>query len=220
MRKNAKKIRIALVDDHKLFRAGIRALLEQVKGFDIVLEAGNGKELLDKLPQTRIDIILLDIAMPVMDGIETTKVLQQKFPKINVIILSLHDEDRFILHLMEIGASGYLLKDADPDEVEHAIRTVYADGHYFTDFVSNVMHRKVTNKSVRKLKIYNYKVDLSDRELQVLDLICEGKTNAEIATEINLSQRTIEGYRLRMLNKLKVNNTAGLVAYAINNGLV
>lgn len=215
-----KKIRIALADDHKLFRAGIRALLEQIKGFEIVLEAGNGKELIDKLPGSRAEVVLLDIDMPVMDGIETTKQLQKKAPHLKIIILSLHDEDRIILHLMEIGASGYLLKDADPDEVENAVRKVHADGHYFSDFVSNIMLRRVTNNSVRKSKVFNYKVDLSERELVVLGMICEGKTNAQIADEISLSQRTIEGYRIRMIDKLNVNNTAGLVAYAIKNHLV
>lgn len=214
------KIRIALVDDHNLFRAGIRVLLEQIEDFEIVLEAANGKELLDQLPDSGVKVILLDIDMPVMDGIEATKEVQKRFPDIKVIILSLHDEDRIILHLMEIGASGYLLKDADPDDVEQAIRKVHANEHYFSHFVSGVMLRKVTNKSVRKSNIFNYKVDLSEREFVVLRLICEGLTNAQIADEINLSQRTIEGYRIRMIDKLKVNNTAGLVAYAIKNHLV
>ncbi|MFB0908214.1 MAG: response regulator transcription factor [Spirosomataceae bacterium] len=215
-----KKIRIALTDDHKLIRAGIRLLLEQVDDFEVVLEAANGEELLDALPRKRVDVVLLDINMPVLDGIETTKILRQKFPKVKIIMLSLHDEDRFILHLMELGASGYLLKDAEPEEVEKAIRTVKVGELYFNDTVSKVMLRKATNKSVRNSKVFNYKVDLSERELEVLNLICEGLTNAQIAEEVSLSQRTIEGYRLKMLNKLKVKNTAGLVAYAIKNHLV
>jgi DNA-binding NarL/FixJ family response regulator len=215
-----KKIRIALTDDHKLIRAGIRVLLEQVDDFEVVLEAANGEELLSALPRKRVDVVLLDINMPVLDGIETTKILRQKFPKVKIIMLSLHDEDRFILHLMELGASGYLLKDAEPEEVEKAIRIVKEGEVYFNDTVSKVMFRKATNKSVRSSKVFNYKVDLSERELEVLNLICEGLTNAQIAEEISLSQRTVEGYRLRMLNKLKVKNTAGLVAYAIKNHLV
>jgi DNA-binding NarL/FixJ family response regulator len=215
-----KKIRIALTDDHKLIRAGVKVLLEQVDDFEVVIEAANGEELLKALPRKRVDVVLLDIDMPVLNGIETTKILQQKFPKLKIIMLSLHDEDRFILHLMELGASGYLLKDAEPEEVEKAIRTVKGGELYFNDIVSKVMFRKATNKSVRKSKVFNYKVDLSERELMVLKLICEGLTNAQIAEEISLSQRTVEGYRLKMLNKLKVNNIAGLVAYAIKNHLV
>lgn len=195
-------------------------MLEQVDDFEVVLEAANGEELLSALPRKRVDVVLLDINMPVLDGIETTKILRQKFPKVKIIMLSLHDEDRFILHLMELGASGYLLKDAEPEEVEKAIRIVKEGEVYFNDTVSKVMFRKATNKSVRSSKVFNYKVDLSERELEVLNLICEGLTNAQIAEEISLSQRTVEGYRLRMLNKLKVKNTAGLVAYAIKNHLV
>lgn len=215
-----KKIRIALVDDHKLIRAGMRVLLEQMDDFKIVIEAANGEELLNRLPKTRVDVVLLDIDMPVLDGIETTKILQEKFPRIKIIMLSLHDEDRFIIHLMELGASGYLLKDAEPEEVEKAIRTVNGGERYFNDTVNKVMFRKATNKTVRNAKTFNQKVDLSEREISILSLICEGLTNAQIAEEINLSQRTIEGYRLKMLNKLEVKNTAGLVAYAIKNYLV
>lgn len=215
-----KKIKIALVDDHKLIRAGMRVLLEQTDDFKIVIEAANGEELLNKLPKIRTDVILLDIDMPVLDGIETTKILQEKFPRIKIIMLSLHDEDRFIIHLMELGASGYLLKDAEPEEVEKAIRSVNGGERYFNDTVNKVMFRKATNKTVRNSKVFNQKVDLTEREISILSLICEGMTNAQIAEEINLSQRTIEGYRLKMLNKLEVKNTAGLVAYAIKNYLV
>lgn len=215
-----RKIKIALVDDHKLFRAGVRSLLEQVEDFEVVMEAANGQELLDQLIKMRVHVVLLDIDMPILDGIKTTEILQERFPRLKIIILSLHDEDRFVLHLMEIGASGYLLKDADTDEVEKAIRTVMTQEHYFNDFISKVMLRKATTKSVRSSRIFNFKVDLSERELQVLRFICEGLTNAEIAEELDLSQRTIEGYRLRMFEKLKVKNTAGLVAYAIKKQLV
>ncbi|MDP5120877.1 MAG: response regulator transcription factor [Spirosomaceae bacterium] len=216
----SKKIRIALTDDHKLMRAGVRVLLEQIPDFEVVIEAANGEELIKALHKKRAHIVLLDIDMPVMNGIETIEVLQEKFPRMKVIMLSLHDEDRFIIHLMELGASGYLLKDAEPEEMEKAIRTVKAGEIYFNDNVSKVMFRKATNKTVRSKKVFNHKVDLTERELEVLKLICEGMTNAQIAEEVNLSQRTIEGNRLKMLNKLKLNNTAGLVAYAIKNQIV
>ena len=130
----------------------------------------------------------------------------------------MQDEDQYILHLMEIGASGYLLKDTDPEEVENAIRKVVTTGHYFSEYVSRVMLRKVSQKA--NSKVFNYKTDISDRELEVLKLICEGLTTTEIAEKIFLSPRTVEGHRLRMLEKLGVKNTAGLVAFAIRNGLV
>lgn len=215
-----KKIRIALTDDHKLIRAGVRVLLEQISDFEVVIEAANGEELIKALHKKRAHIALLDIDMPVMNGIDTIQILQEKFPRMKVIMLSLHDEDRFIIHLMELGASGYLLKDAEPEEMEKAIRTVKAGELYFNDIVSKVMFRKATNKSVRNKKVFNHKVDLTEQEIVVLNLICEGLTNVQIAEEISLSQRTVEGYRLKMLNKLKVKNTAGLVAYAIKNQIV
>ena len=133
--------------------------------------------------------------------------------------LSMHDEDQFVLHLMEIGANGYLLKDTDPEEVEKAIRKVHETDIYFSDFVSKIMLRKMNRKTQQENKIFNYKTDLSERELQVLKYICEGLTTAEIGDIVALSPRTVEGHRLRMMEKLRLKNTAGLVAFAIRNNL-
>lgn len=132
----------------------------------------------------------------------------------------MHDEDKYILHLMEIGANGYLLKDNDPEEVEKAIRKVVETDIYFSDFVSKVMLRKMTRKNQQENKIFNYKTDLSEREKEVLKHICEGLTTTEIGDILSLSPRTVEGHRLRMIEKLGVKNTAGLVAFAIKNSLV
>jgi DNA-binding NarL/FixJ family response regulator len=160
--------------------------------------------------------------MPELNGIEVTEKLRkdgQQDPKI--IILSMHDEDQFILHLLEIGANGYLLKDTDPDELEEAIKKVYEKGIYFTDFVSRVMLNKATIKTrQRSGKFFNYKTDLSERELEVLGLICEGFTTAEIADKVCLSPRTVDGHRTRIMEKLGVHNTASLVAFAIKNDLI
>lgn len=215
-----KKIKIALADDHKLFRAGIKTLLEQFEGFEVALEAGNGEELLKELSKKKADIVLLDVNMPVMDGFKTAEALKQRFPKIKILMLSLHDEDRYVLHLMELGVNGYLLKDCEPEEVEKAIRTVMVKEHYFNDFINKIMLRNSTTKSVRSSNAFNMKADLNEREMEVLTQICEGLTNAEIADKVSLSQRTIEGYRVKMFEKLNVKNTAGLVAYAIKNQLV
>ncbi|MCU0326224.1 MAG: response regulator transcription factor [Spirosomaceae bacterium] len=213
-------IRLAVVDDHSLFRKGMISILNQVADFEVVLDATNGREFLDKLVQQTIDLVLLDLQMPELDGIKTTEILREKYPEIKIIILSMHDEDQFVLHLMEIGANGYLLKDTDPDEVEKAIKKVIETDHYFSDFVSKVMLRKMTRKTQQDNKLFNYKTDLSDREIQVLKLICDGLTTTEIGDIVCLSPRTVEGHRLRMMEKLGVKNTAGLVAYAIKNNLV
>lgn len=213
-------IRIAVVDDHSLFRKGMISILEQVSDFEVVMEATNGLEFLHKLPNIPVDVVLMDLQMPQLDGTKATEIIREKFPHIKVIILSMHDEDKYILHLMEIGANGYLLKDNDPEEVEKAIRKVLETDIYFSDFVSKVMLRKMTRKNQQENKIFNYKTDLSDREKEVLKHICEGLTTTEIGDILSLSPRTVEGHRLRMIEKLGVKNTAGLVAFAIKNQLV
>jgi two-component system response regulator DegU len=213
-------IRIAVVDDHSLFRKGMISILQQVSDFEVVMEATNGLELLHKLQQTPVDVVLMDLQMPQLDGTKATEIIRDKFPNVKVIILSMHDEDKYILHLMEIGANGYLLKDNDPEEVEKAIRKVIETDIYFSDFVSKVMLRKMTRKNQQESKIFNYKTDLSDREKEVLVHICEGLTTIEIGDILSLSPRTVEGHRLRMIEKLGVKNTAGLVAFAIKNNLV
>ncbi len=213
-------IRIAVVDDHSLFRKGMISILEQVSDFEVVMEATNGLEFLHKLPNIPVDVVLMDLQMPQLDGTKATEIIRERFPHIKVIILSMHDEDKYILHLMEIGANGYLLKDNDPEEVEKAIRKVLETDIYFSDFVSKVMLRKMTRKNQQENKIFNYKTDLSDREKEVLKHICEGLTTTEIGDILSLSPRTVEGHRLRMIEKLGVKNTAGLVAFAIKNQLV
>jgi two-component system, NarL family, response regulator DegU len=213
------KIQIAVVDDHSLFRKGMISILQQVPDFEVVMDATNGQEFLDKLPAQPIDVVLMDLQMPILDGIKTTEIIRAKHSDVRVLILSMHDEDQFVLHLMEIGANGYLLKDTDPEEVEKAIRKVYETDIYFSDFVSKIMLRKMNRKTQQENKIFNYKTDLSERELQVLKHICEGLTTAEIGEMVSLSPRTVEGHRLRMMEKLGLKNTAGLVAFAIRNNL-
>ena len=163
------------------------------------------------------------ISVKVLDGTATADFLRENHPLIKIVILTMHDEDRMVLHLLEKGVSGYLLKDADPGEVEKAIRKVMDDGVYLNDFVSRAMLRRMTN-SPTSLKppstFYNSKVLLSEREKEVLKLICEGLSTAEISEKIFLSPRTVEGHRLRILEKTSTKNTAGMVAYAFKNNLV
>ncbi len=216
------KIKLALVDDHTMFRQGLATVLRQVHDFDLILEAANGQEFIDKLPRRLPDVVLLDLQMPVLDGPATADYLRETYPLIKVIVLTMHDEDRMVLHLLEKGVSGYLLKDADTAEVEKAVRKVLDDGLYLTEFVSRAMLRKMTNKPtiVKPATLYNSKTLLSDREKEVLKLICEGMSTAEISERIFLSPRTVEGHRLRILEKTGTKNTAGMVAYAFKNDLV
>jgi two-component system, NarL family, response regulator DegU len=216
------RIKLALVDDHNLFRRGIASILGQVADFDLVLEASNGQEFIDKIPRKMPDVVLLDLQMPVLDGTATADYLREHYPLIKIIVLTMHDEDRMVLHLLEKGVSGYLLKDSDPDEVERAIRKVMDEGVYLNEFVSRAMLRKMTNKTtvVKQSTLYNSKILLSEREKEVLKLICEGLSTAEISDKIFLSPRTVEGHRLRILEKTGTKNTAGMVAYAFKNDLV
>ncbi|MEZ0609373.1 response regulator [Fibrella sp. WM1] len=216
------KIKLALVDDHNLFRRGIASILGQVADFELVLEASNGQEFIEKIPRKMPDVVLLDLQMPVLDGTATADYLREHYPLIKIIVLTMHDEDRMVLHLLEKGVSGYLLKDSDPDEVEKAVRKVMDEGVYLNEFVSRAMLRKMTNKTtvVKQSPLYNSKILLSEREKEVLKLICEGLSTAEISDRIFLSPRTVEGHRLRILEKTGTKNTAGMVAYAFKNDLV
>ena len=196
-------------------------ILNQTHDFELVLEAANGQEFIDKIPRRMPDVVLLDLQMPVLDGTATVDYLREAYPLIKIVVLTMHDEDRMVLHLLEKGVSGYLLKDADPDEVELAIRKVMNEEVYLNEFVSRAMLRKMTNRVVveKQPAFYNSKILLSEREKEVLKLICEGMSTAEISEKIFLSPRTVEGHRLRILEKTGTKNTAGMVAYAFKNGL-
>jgi DNA-binding NarL/FixJ family response regulator len=200
------------------------SILNQVYDFELILEASNGKELIDRIPRKMPDVLLLDLQMPVMDGTATADYLRDNFPLVKIIVLTMHDEDRMVLHLLEKGVSGYLLKDAEEGEVEKAIRKVMDEGVYLNEFVSKVMLRKMTNKNkVKPLAsngLYNSKILLSEREKEVLTLLCEGLSTNEISEKIFLSPRTVEGHRLRILEKTGTKNTAGMVAFAFRNNLV
>lgn len=218
-----RKIKLALCDDHTLFRVGMATILGQVHDFELILEAANGQELIDRIPRKMPDVVLLDLQMPVMDGTATADHLREHWPLVKIVVLTMHDEDRMVLHLLEKGVSGYLLKDAEAGEVEKAIRKVMDEGVYLNEFVSKAMLRKMTNKTKIDKPVnafYNSKILLSDREKEVLKLICEGLSTNEISEKIFLSPRTVEGHRLRILEKTGTKNTAGMVAYAFKNSLV
>lgn len=214
------KINVIITDDHKLFRKGIIALLSDFDFINTIEEAANGIELL-KLLATRKqlpDIILLDIRMPEMDGIEAQQRIKQLYPDIKIIVLSMEDDEQIVLHLVEEGVNGYLLKNADPDEMEFALKQVCEEDFYFSSQLSGLIVKSVAKKKVIKQEVTGE--PLNKRELQVLELICMQNTAAEIADHMNLSVRTIEGYRRKLLEKTKSKNLAGLVVFALKNNLV
>ena len=211
-------IKLALADDQNLFRKGMSMLLRELEGMEVTLECANGKDLLKAIAVVPVDIVLLDLEMPVMDGVETMERMRTDHPEVKVLVLSMHSEEKFIVHLMELGANGYLLKTAEAAEVETAIRSVAESGYYFSDMVSQVMLQGLVKKD--KVRPYFNVVDpLSERELEVLKLICAEKTTPEIAERLFLSPRTVEGHRNNILLKTGARNVAGLVVFAMTNGI-
>ncbi|HPE76581.1 MAG TPA: response regulator transcription factor [Draconibacterium sp.] len=210
------KINIVITDDHKLFRKGIIALLEDFDFIGEINEASNGKELLDLLSEIKIlpDLILLDLRMPIMDGVEAQQKIKDIYPEIKIIILTMEDDEQFILHLISEGVNGYLLKNADPVEMEQAILKVYKKGFYFSEDISSLVLKNL-NKKEKVETIFN--PDFSERELQVLKLICKEYTNAEIAETFDVSVRTAEGYRQKLVEKAGAKNIAGLVILALKH---
>ena len=213
------KIKIAIADDYKIYRDGLKVGLSADDNLDVIAEADNGEDLLKELETSSPDVIIMDLKMPIMDGMEATKAVRKKYPSIKVLVVTMYEDDKFIIHLMENGANGYLLKNAEPEEIRKSIYAVHENGYYFNDLVNKALLKKLVLKNNFKPS-FNQNVELTERELEVLKLICQEKTAVEIGKEIFLSPRSIEGIRQRLIEKVGVRNTAGLVMFAIKNGLV
>lgn len=213
------KIKIAIADDYKIFREGLKVGLSSDENLEVLLEADNGEDLLKSLETQSPDVIIMDLKMPIMDGLEATKAVRKKYPSIKVLVVSMYDDDKFIIHLMENGANGYLLKNAEPDEIRRSIYAVHENGYYFNDLVNKALLKKLVLKNNLKPS-FNQNIELTEREQEVLKLICEEKTAAEIGKQIFLSPRSVEGIRQRLIEKVGVRNSAGLVMFAVKNGFV
>lgn len=212
------KIKIVIADDYKIYRDGLKVGLLADENLSVIAEADNGEELMKELETHSPDVIIMDLKMPIMDGMEATKLVRKKYPSIKVLVVTMYDDDKFIIHLMENGANGYLLKNTEPDEIRKSIYAVYENGYYFNDVVNKALLKKLVLKNNLKPS-FNQNVELTERELEVLKLICEEKTAAEIAKEIFLSPRSVEGIRQRLIEKVGVRNTAGLVMFAVKSGI-
>jgi len=214
------KIKIALVEDQRLFRDGLHALLKETPDMEVLAVADNGKQFVEMLSHGLLpDIALVDMNMPEMNGFELVEYITHKFPAIRVIILTIYNQDRFVIKMVEAGVAGYLIKNCEVEEVRLAIRTAYKTGFYFNESTMQTMRgaHKIKNGQVRSFA--NIPVDLTDREIEVLKLICKEYTNAEMAELLNISPRTIDGHRNNLLAKSGCKNTAGLVLFAVNNNL-
>jgi len=209
--------KIAIADDHKLFRKGMKELLVSIAEHEVILEAENGKDLLKKLEEKQPDVILMDHKMPEMDGVEATTIVCRDYPNIPVIGLSMHDDDGSIMRMIKAGVSGYLLKDDEFDYVLHTIEQVIEHGTYFDGKTVKIMQKALTNQNGEQQKM---NIEFSDSELEVLRLSSKGLSAEEISNQIYLSRRTVETYRTRMIGRTGCKNMMELVAMALRNGWI
>jgi DNA-binding NarL/FixJ family response regulator len=213
-------IKIILVDDEILFRKGISFLLEREKNLEIVFEASNGDELISYLQSNKNhpDIIMMDLKMPLINGIEATKIIRKDFPEIKIIALTSYDSKSFVANMIDVGAVSYLIKNATPQDLLTTINEVALKGFYYTNYILEIIKEDVlTTKKVKSNFDSNF---LTKREIEVLKLICFQKSTVEIAEQLFISPRTVEGHRNNLLLKTESKNIAGLVVYAVQNDII
>ncbi len=204
---------IVIADDHIIFRKGMRTVLNEIPFIKVIGEVSNGVELLKFLKKQPVDIVFMDINMPQMSGIEATQKVREKYPDTEVIALTMHEEIGYFNQMIDAGASGFLLKKTTKEELEQAIETVMQGENYYSkEFVCSM---NITPPKKKKVE-----VDLSKRELEVLELICKGYSNVEMAKKLNISNKTVDGHRTRLLDKTGAKNAANLVMFALKNNLV
>lgn len=212
---------VVLVDDHALLRNGLASLVTNL-GYNVLYECSNGKQLIEKIDKNnQPDVILMDISMPEMDGFEATLWLKKNFPLINVVALSMYDDENAIIRMIKNGARGYILKDTNPNELKQAIDSVMTKGFYYSDLVSGRLVHSIRDDDEENGKSKTKQVlDLSEKDIKFLKLVCTEMTYKEIAVQMNLSPRTIDGYRDELFEKLGAKSRVGLVLFAIKNGIV
>ncbi len=209
-----KKINIFLVDDHALFREGLRFLLQKIDFVDQILEAENGLEFLEQVIEVKDCIVLMDIEMPVMNGVEATKKALERDPDLKIIALSMYSEESYLSSMIEAGASGFLLKNSSFNEVKNALTDVMEGKNYYSPHIIQSILEIMTNKINNSGKDRD---DITQREKDILYYICKGFSNAEIADKLSISKRTVDKHRENLLQKTQSRNTANLVTYAIKH---
>lgn len=218
------KINILIADDHKLIRDGIKNYLNDYEDFDVIAEAGNGKEVLEILKSgIRIDIILMDINMPVMDGLETTQLVLKEYPDIKILALTMINDKAYIKEMIDFGALGYVLKDSEKEEIELAIRTVSKGIKYVGGGVMEILlsrKKPLSNLKTLEDSSTDSRVILSNREKEIMQLILKGYSNTDIASQLFISTRTVEAHKRNLIMKTGVKNLAGLIVYVLENNLI
>jgi DNA-binding NarL/FixJ family response regulator len=221
MKAAAKKIRILIADDHQVVRRGLRAMLESAQGFAVVGECSDGEQVLQQVEKYEPDVVMLDISMPKLNGVDVTRILKRQHPEVRVIMLTIHESEEYVCEVVRAGADGYVLKTADKKELWTAVKSVVAEGgRFFSPGVSNIIVSHFTNR-LRDERTRSQPVrTLTPREHEVLRCIAQGKTSRTIANELLLSIRTVNTHRANLMQKLDIHEKAGLVRYAIQNGIV
>ena len=215
----SEKIQVIITDDHALFRQGVKAALSYRTDIEFMGEAENGMQLLNLLKFMKPDVILLDIQMPIMDGIATLPEVRKILPEVKIIMLTMHNEVSLISKLMGIGANSYLTKDSDSDTIYEAIKTCYENEFYFNEFTNRAMLSGLRTQA-SPTNNNGDDADLSDKEIHVLKLMCDEKSTKEIAEIVEISPRTVEAIRDRLKMKTGAKSTAGLILYAVKHGLI
>ena len=214
-------IKIAIADDHKIFRDGIKMALSNKENLKILWEAEDGRDMMHKIEIKMPDVLLMDIRMPEIDGINAIQILRKEYKSVKIIVLSMYDDHQMISKMMEMGANEYLTKMTDPEEIYEAILTCMNDDYYFNDLVNAaVMGKLMQKKSVRQIYGDSLPVTFSEKEIKILQLLSEDKTTEEISKVIFLSPRTIETIRQNMKSKVNAKTIGGLIMYAMRNKLI
>lgn len=212
-------IKVAITDDHVLYRAGVRTALSMKKDINVIFEADNGMHLLNMLKTLQPDVILLDVQMPIMDGIATLPEVKKLYPDIKIIMLTMHDEHTMITRLMELGANSYLTKNSDSEVIYEAIRTCHEQEYFFNALTNKALIDGLKMKR-QSDSMMGHDVKLNDKEITILRLMCEEKSTKEIADIVDLSPRTVEAIRDKLKSKIGARSTAGLILYAVKNNII
>jgi DNA-binding NarL/FixJ family response regulator len=218
---NQEPIKVIITDDHLLFRSGVRTALSSKTDINIIAEADNGMHLLNILRSTPVDVILLDIQMPIMDGIATLPEIKKLYPNIKVVMLTMVDDHSMITKLMELGANSYLRKDSDSEIIYEAIRTCHDQDYYFNALTNKALLSNLKQRNFGgPQKLMQQEAQLSDKETTILRLMCEEKSTKEIADIVDLSPRTVEAIRDKLKVKTGSKSTAGLIMYAVKHKII
>lgn len=212
-------VKLVLADDHAMLRQGLRRLLESDDGFTVVGEAGDGLEAVQLVEQKRPDVLIVDLMMPALNGLEVTRQLAARAPATRIIILSMHQDDEYVLQALRSGAMGYVLKESTPTELAQAIHEVMQGERYLSRKLNNNLIRLMVQQSQEKTPLGAYE-QLSDREREVLQLVAEGLSSAEIAVRLSISRRTVETHRASLMHKMDFASTADVVRFAIKRGII